>query len=67
MCMRFNYGKLLFLIPMILVICTNIYFDFDDIPKPPHLLSINNSQNSHPIFDESPLKTSIISVFGYIL
>ena len=65
--MRFNYGKLLFLIPMILVICTNIYFDFDDIPKPPHLLSINNSQNSHPIFDEIPLKTSIFSVLCFAI
>ena len=78
MCMRFNieeahlenwhnYGKLLIMIPLILVLCTNIYFDFDDIPKPPHLLSINNSQNSHPIFDEIPLKTSIFSVLCFAI
>ena len=77
-CMRFNieeahlenwhnYGKLLIMIPLILVLCTNIYFDFDDIPKPPHLLSINNSQNSPPIFDESPLKTSIFSVLCFAI
>ena len=62
-----NYGTLLIMIPLILVLCTNIYFDFDDIPKPPHLLSINNSQNSHPIFDEIPLKTSIFSVLCFAI
>ena len=70
-CMRVNHEeanqnwqnyKLLLIIPFTFIIGTNIYFDFDDIPKPPHLLSINNSQNSPPIFDESPLKTSIFSV-----
>ena len=72
--MRFNIEEAhlenwhnLIMIPLILVLCTNIYFDFDDIPKPPHLLSINNSQNSHPIFDESPLKTSIFSVLCFAI
>ena len=62
--------KLLILIPFTLILCTNIHFDF---VKPPRLLSIDNIQNSEPIFDESPLRTSLISclallwVFGCIL
>ena len=55
-----NY-KFLLLIPLTLIICTNILFDF----RPARLLAINNSiQNDQPIFDESdesPPKTSFFS------
>ena len=52
------------MIPITLIIGANIYFDFQDIPivNPPRLSTIINSpQNSHPIVDESPLRTSIFS------
>ena len=60
-CMRYNFEKvelswhiykLLLLIPFSLIIGTNILFDIED--------------SCHPIFDESPLKTSYISMI-YII
>ena len=55
--------KLLILIPFTLILCTNIHFDF---VKPPNLLSIDNIQNSEPIFYESPLRTSLISCLALL-
>ena len=57
LCMRYNlleatlswhHCRLLVIIPCTFIICTNILYDFDDISK--------------PIFNESPLKTSCISL-----
>ena len=57
LCMRSNLQetilswhnhRLLVIIPCSFIICTNILYDFDDISK--------------PIFNESPLKTSCISL-----
>ena len=61
-CMRYNFEKvelswhiykLLLLIPFSLIIGTNIHFDIED--------------NCHPIFDESSLKTSYISILVLVI
>ena len=62
-CMRYNFDeaeligwhnyKLLVLIPFTFIIGTNILFDFQE--------------NCHPVFDESPLKTSYISSLLFIM
>ena len=62
-CMRYNFEeaeltswqnyKLLVLIPFTFIIGANILFDFQDI--------------CHPIFDESPLKTSYISSLSLVI
>ena len=61
-CMRYNFEeaelswhnyKLLVLIPFTFIIGANILFDFQDI--------------CHPIFDESPLKTSYISSLSIVI
>ena len=61
-CMRYNFEKvefswhiykLLLLIPFSLIIGTNILFDIED--------------SCHPIFDESPLKTSYISTLLLVI
>ena len=57
-------SRVVVMLPCLLVVLINIYYDIDDPPIfiPPRLSSINRQENTFPIWDESFIKTSYISI-----
>ena len=65
-----KWQRLLLAVPAIVIVITNIYFDFDDTPIfiPPRSPATNDQPNALP-YPNPPIKTSYMSVafFAFIL
>ena len=59
-----RWDRIVLMLPCLLVVLINIYYDIDDPPIfiPPRLSSINRQENTFPMWNESFIKTSYISM-----